>query len=62
MKFRLVEEKDSSGNVWNYEIQARIFFIWVCVSNARTLEYAKKMISYLKNKNTRVIPESELNT
>jgi len=62
MKYRIVEEKDCYGNVWNYAIQARICFIWVCVSNSRTLEHAKEMLSYLKNQNTRIITESELNT
>ena len=43
--YRIVEEIDADGNVFNYDIQARIFFIYITVGNAQTLECAQARVS-----------------
>ena len=48
MKHRILEERDSNGKVWNYEIQARVAFIWLTIGNARTIEYAREIVGKLE--------------
>lgn len=48
MKYRIVEERDSTGKIWNYEIQARFAFMWFPIENARDLEYARNTVAKLE--------------
>ena len=56
MKHRIIEERDSNGNLWNYEIQAKVFFIWLPVGNARTLDFAQESIAKLDGNTRTVVP------
>jgi hypothetical protein len=56
MRYRIIEECDSNGKVWNYEIQARWMFIWLPVGDARTLEYARDTVAKLKGSTKSVVP------
>lgn len=57
-QYRIVEEKDASGEAWNYEIQARIFFMWLPVGNARTLDYARESVMRLTTTKKTVVPNA----
>lgn len=60
MKHRIVEERDASGEVWNYEIQAKVLFMWLPAGNARTLEYARETVMRLETTEKRVVPNIEV--
>ena len=58
MQYRIVEERDASGEVWNYEIQARIFFMWLPVGNAGRLDYARETVMRLTTTKKTVVPNT----
>ena len=60
MKHRILEERDSKGKVWNYEIQALVAFIWLTIGNARTIEYAREMVGKLEGCTKSVVPNAAL--
>ena len=56
MMHRIVEERDANGKVWNYDIQAKVLFMWLSVGNAGTLEYALDLVGKLEGGTKSVVP------
>ena len=61
-QYRIVEERDASGEVWNYEIQARVFFMWLPVGNSRTLDYAREAVMRLTTTKKTVVPAEAMSS
>jgi hypothetical protein len=55
MKYRIVEERDSEGSVFNYVIETKILFVWIPIRSTWSFAFARKLKSQLEG--TRVVLE-----